>query len=578
MMRLRNGVFRSRRLGVGLAVSFLTVASLSLCGLGLTNWPGQPAWFTASALQPQVVVVNAASFASDGAIAPDTLATAFGTFNTQNNQSFSATGLPLPTTLGGVRLTINGVAASLFFVNPSQINFVVPSGLVDGQATIIVTNSDGSTRTGSVTIVRAAPGIFTARANGAGTPAGFATSNGTDLIPLANADFSPRELEPGTRERRVFLVLFGTGWRHTPAANPNDENGVAEAITATVQGVPATVVFAGAAPGLPGVDQINLVVPPELAGIGLVRLRVTAAGRLTNPTFVRIGGQPPPLRPQDLAAGQTINGALTPDDQLQLSGDGGGRLYFFDAYRLTTTAANTSIAVDLRSAAFDATVLLYRRNTDGTLTLLAADDETGGLGNGDLENSNALLLTILPTAGDYFIFATSSTEEPYGQGNYSLSLRTNVIQTISYGANITNASIATGDVQTSAGVLLDVYAFNGVAGDSAQIRMSSTAFDSFLILNTVAGESVTFDDNSGGIRDALMTSLLRQSGTYLIIATPFEPNRTGAYTLTLNKTNALAETDTDVLLAPAYTGRRLNTKLRLNQAEFEQYESRRIIN
>jgi uncharacterized protein (TIGR03437 family) len=543
--------------------------------LSLASWTGQPAWFTARALQPQVFVVNAASFATDQAIAPDTLATAFGSFVTQNNQSFAATGLPLPTTLGGVRLTVNGVAASLFFVGPGQINFVVPSGLADGPATVTVTNSDGSTRTGTVTIVRASPGIFTVRANGVGTPAGFATGNGIDFIPTANPDASPRELDPGTRERPNFLVIFGTGWRNTPAANPNDANGVAEAITATIQGIPAQVVFAGPAPGLPGVDQINLIIPPELSGIGLARLRVTAAGRSTNITSIRIGGQPPVLRTQDLAAGQSLFGALTPDDQVQLSE--GGRTFFFDAYRFTTTAANTSIAVDLRSSFFDALVLLYRRNTDGTLTLLAADDQTGGLGNGDIENNNALLLTLLPAAGDYIIFVTSASDEPDATGNYSLSVRTNVIQTISYGANIANASITTSDVQTSAGVFLDVYAFNAAGGDSAQVRMSSTAFDSFLILNTLSGELVTFDDNSGGVRDALLTNLIRVGGTYLIIATPFAPNVTGAYTLTLNRTNLSARDNPELSLAPDYGGRSLNSKPRLSQAEFEQYESRRII-
>jgi hypothetical protein len=82
--------------------------------------------------------------------------------------------------------------------------------------------------------------------------------------------------------------------------------------------------------------------------------------------------------------------------------------------------------------------------------------------------------------------------------------------------------------------------------------------------------------NSGGSRDALLTALLRQGGTYLIIATPFEPNRIGAYTLTLNRTN-LSAAETNLSLAPDYGGRRLNTRLRLGQEEFEQYESRRII-
>lgn len=571
-MRLRNEVILSRRHRIRLAVKF-AVVGLILCILGLTT-QRLGSWYAAAA-QQQVFVVNAASFATDGATAPDTLATAFGSFVTQNNQAYSATSQPLPTTLGGVRVGISGGAsASLFFVNPNQINFVVPSGLPDGPATITVINADGTMRTGTVTIVRAAPGIFTAQANGQGAPAGFATSDGVNLTTLANPDGSPREVSAGTRERPNILVLFGTGWRNTPAANPSDGNGVAEAITVTVQGVPASVPFAGGVAGLPGVDQINVVVPPELAGLGLVRVKVTAAGRSGNSITVRLGGDAPALRTQDLAVDQGIFGALGPDDQVQQGGDGSGRTYFFDAYRFTTTAANTSVALAMNSFFFDSTLLLYRRNTNGSLTLLAADDQTGGLGNGDVENDNALLLTVLPAAGEYIVFATSTTNEPNGQGSYSISLRTNVIQSISYGANLTSASIAAGDVQTSAGLLLDVYAFTGAAGDSAQVRMRSTAFDSFLILNAANGELVSFDDNSGGGRDALTTAILPQSGTYLILATPYEKGRTGAYTLTLNKTNAAADQET---LTANPAGRHLNVKGQLKQAEFEQFEMRRVI-
>jgi uncharacterized protein (TIGR03437 family) len=575
-MRLRNEVLLSRRLRIRLAGK-LVAMGLILCVLGLAvpYLDQRLVLWQAAAAQQQVFVVNAASFATDGAIAPDTLATAFGSFVTQNNQAYSATSLPLPTTLGGVRVGISGGAsASLFFVNPNQINFVVPSGLPDGPATITVINADGTMHTGTVTIVRAAPGIFTALANGQGTPAGFATSDGVNLTTLANPDGSPREVSAGTRERPNLLVLFGTGWRNTPAANPSDGNGVAEAITVTVQGVPASIPFAGAVAGLPGVDQINVVVPPELAGLGVVRVKVTAAGRSGNSITVRLGGDAPALRTQDLAVDQGIFGALGPTDQVQQGGDGSGRTYFFDAYRFTTNAANTSVAIALNSFFFDASLLLYRRNTNGSLTLLAADDQTGGLGNGDVENDNALLLAVLPAAGEYIVFATSTTNEPNGQGSYSINLRTNVIQTISYGANITNASIAAGDVQTSAGLLMDVYAFTGSAGDSAQIRMRSTVFDSFLILNAANGELVSFDDNSGGGRDALTTVILPQSGTYLILATPYEKNRTGAYTLTLNKTNAAAEQET---LTANPVGRRLSVKGQLKQAEFEQFEMRRVI-
>src|SRR5262245_15994940 len=55
-----------------------------------------------------VTVVNAASYTFD-AIAPDSLAAAYGAFNTTGGQNFVAQSLPLPITLGGVRLTVGGV-------------------------------------------------------------------------------------------------------------------------------------------------------------------------------------------------------------------------------------------------------------------------------------------------------------------------------------------------------------------------------------------------------------------------------------------------------------------------------------
>src|SRR5262245_38690795 len=82
---------------------------------------------TVSAQQNQVTLSNAANFNPDKRVAPDSIGAAFGQFVTQNNQTFVANTQPLPTTLGGVRVAINGVNAGLFFVAPSQINLLVPA-------------------------------------------------------------------------------------------------------------------------------------------------------------------------------------------------------------------------------------------------------------------------------------------------------------------------------------------------------------------------------------------------------------------------------------------------------------------
>jgi hypothetical protein len=137
------------------------------------------------------------------------------------------------------------------------------------------------------------------------------------------------------------------------------------------------------------------------------------------------------------------------------------------------------------------------------------------------------------------IFASSSDYEPFATGNYTLKLLTNAFQPIKYGDNLNGANITTSDIQTSAGVYLDAYWFNGMAGDNVRIRMGSAAFDSFLILQRNSGGSpIASDDNSGGGpqgQDAQINFQLPASGNYILVATPYEPGKTGIYSLTLDK-------------------------------------------
>jgi hypothetical protein len=69
-------------------------------------------------------VVDAASYALTLG-SPGSIATIFGT--NLGAATAIAPGVPLPRQLGGTRVTWNGVAAPLFYVSPTQINFQVPS-------------------------------------------------------------------------------------------------------------------------------------------------------------------------------------------------------------------------------------------------------------------------------------------------------------------------------------------------------------------------------------------------------------------------------------------------------------------
>lgn len=566
---------------------FFRVRIGQLC-LGLVGLIGTLGWAvavggieTATAQAPSVVVVNAASFATD-VLAPDSIAAAFGSFATTGGQTFTAPSTQLPSTLGGIRVTVNGIDSGLIIVSPTQINFVLPANLPDGPNSFVVTNADNTTRSTMITVQRAAPGIFTARGNGFGAAAALVTSDGINYQATSNPDGSEREVNAGTSSRPTYLVLFATGVRNAAAINPNDGNGVAEAVTATVQGVPATVIYAGRSSGA-GLDQINLILPPQLSGLGSLRVRLNIAGRVSNAPTILVGGTPPVIRADPITPGAGIFGVLSPDDQLQGAGDGSGRTYYFDAYRLTTTAANTTVAIDLRSVQFNAVVAIAQQRTEGSLNFLASDDNSGGLGNGRLENDNALLLTVLRDPGNYLIVVTSADTDPNAVGGYQLTVTTGALQTISYGMTTSGATISNSDLVTSAGNRLDAYWFVGTAGDVVQVRMTSAAFDSFLILNAENGNLVEFDDNSGGGtqgRDALLTKTLTESGNYVIIATPFEPARTGEYTLSLSKLNVMAAIGGEFLTAAP--GRSLSPVSEvedgnLRQTQFDRFASRHFI-
>jgi uncharacterized protein (TIGR03437 family) len=522
----------------------------------------------------QVVVVNAASYGADGTgadiasnkrtLAPDSIGAAFGTFVTQNGQTFSATTTPLPTILGGVRLRINGVDAPLFFVAPTQINFAVPTGLADSNnATVTVINSNNAQLTGTCIIGRQSPGIFSIRANGQGPAAAQTTFDGAVYTAVFNPDLSERDVDAGTKTRPNILVFYGTGIRRIPAANPNDANGVAEAVLVTLQGVPLTVAYAGPAPGFVGLDQVNAILPPEAAGLGTCKLMIEALTPL-NPRFpsnavnIRMGGALPPVSATTITLNTPVNGELTPSDQIQPGEELNNRVYFFDAYQFSTTQANQPIAVDMRrdntgGNQLDSAVLLYRR-TGNQLEPLGFDDQSGSYGNGTIENTNnALLLMIVPQVGDYVVFCTSANIQPapLGVGKYTLRVYSPTMRQINYGTNLTSETIAATDIRTSADTLFDVFWFNAALNDNVDIRMNSAAFASFFVLQpnggapsfTPGGQCASCGDGVQTGREAALRWRVGEAGIQLILATPYEPNKTGTYSLSLNRATSLTADD-----------------------------------
>jgi hypothetical protein len=111
-----------------------------------------------------------------------------------------------------------------------------------------------------------------------------------------------------------------------------------------------------------------------------------------------------------------------------------------------------------------------------------------------------------------------------------------------------------------------------------QIKMASTSFDSFLILNKNNGATVAADDNGGGGQDAQIVFTLPETGLYVIVATPFAPNLTGGYTLELTRLTGLASV-TESPLAELGRATRLNHEAKgaNDDSRFQQFANRRIV-
>jgi uncharacterized protein (TIGR03437 family) len=183
-----------------------------------------------------------------------------------------ASSLPLPTELGGVSVLVDGNPAGLFFVSPGQINYQAPEDLLPGKAQVAVMKNGQVVAQGALELGNVAPSLFTADASGSGVPSGVllrVRANGQQSYePLARYVDGKAEGLTITRNAgdRLFLVLYGTGWRGADDADGNPANGVAESLEVLIGDNNAPVLFAGEAPGFAGLDQMNIEIPAGITG------------------------------------------------------------------------------------------------------------------------------------------------------------------------------------------------------------------------------------------------------------------------------------------------------------------------
>jgi len=227
---------------------------------------------------PVVLAVESAASFATGAVSPGEIVTLFGNSigpaAPLSGTSFTPTNGTVLTTLAGVTVTFNGVAAPLIFVAPGQINAIVPyevAAEVGQNIPVVVTVNGTASASLSVPVVATEPAIFSLGQNGSGQGAilnSDQTVNGTSNPAAAGS----------------IVSIFATGEGVvTPANKTGCITGAqlplpkpVASVAVTIGGQSATpITYAGEAPELVcGLIQINATIPADL-GAGAQPVVVT---------------------------------------------------------------------------------------------------------------------------------------------------------------------------------------------------------------------------------------------------------------------------------------------------------------
>ena len=237
--------------------------------------------FAASIPAPPVVtsVVNGASF--QAGVVANSWVTIQGTglAPKTDNWNNSIVNGELPTSLDGVKVSMGGKPAYIYFVSPDQLNVLAPD-IPAGPINVTVTTAGGTSTAFPATANAYGPAFFA-------WPGNQAVATRTDysyaVKPGTFAGATTAAAKPGE-----IIILWATGFGPTKpgapggVAVPSDQTyATATLPSVSIGNIPATVEGAALAPGSAGLYQIAIQVP----------------GSLTNgdwPIQASIGGAPSP--------------------------------------------------------------------------------------------------------------------------------------------------------------------------------------------------------------------------------------------------------------------------------------------
>jgi uncharacterized protein (TIGR03437 family) len=234
----------------------------------------------------RLVAISAAHYL-DRDLSPGLVATMapLGIRFTEETLTFST--VPVPKVMDDVEVLVNGVAAPLYYLSPTIINFYVPmSTPTSGSIDVLVQKRSTGQILASSTLPAAVatPGFFTT------------TQNGRGQIAALNEDNTINSTSNPVGRGRV-IQLYATGQGFLPDAPPDGVPAPSDRLISTpsrprviINTADAEVLFSGLAPGFVGVWQINARVPESVPPGNSIVVAILHLGIPSNSN--RGGGAP----------------------------------------------------------------------------------------------------------------------------------------------------------------------------------------------------------------------------------------------------------------------------------------------
>jgi uncharacterized protein (TIGR03437 family) len=229
-----------------------------------------------SAPSPTVTkVVSASGFGGFSTIAPGTYIEITGTNLASDTRIWAGTdfnGNNAPQSLDNTSVSIGGQSAFVYYISPTQVNALVPGGVVSGTQQLTVTAGGATSAAFNVNVAALEPGLLALPQspwlNGSKQYVVAQGQDGAFILPAGTTiqGYTVRPAKPNET-----LTIYGIGFGPVNPTIPFGQivtqlNSLANAVTMQVGGQNVTLSYQGLAPNLVGLYQFNMVVPAGATG------------------------------------------------------------------------------------------------------------------------------------------------------------------------------------------------------------------------------------------------------------------------------------------------------------------------